>query len=499
MKRLLRLTPELAAALIGWSAIGAMIVAAVGSRLASTSGGRDGRPWILLWSLFYVPILIWSVISGQYMTGLGLLGLAAFGAGAGVVLGATAAARQLKWWIVGGLATLAIASIGVAYIQPRSLQPYEGAEVRTRVTVQGLIERVSTSQEGATAHRSWLHAGGDGYRLTGYLRAARGNSSTPSSVTITLDWPGRTIRAQTSLAPRRDWRLFQVQVSESDVGDPEFLILRLYSSEPGSVEWRSIKLEALAGPQPRAPRSARQALMTEHPVLLAHLSIVLTMALIAASGFSIPSLIGMMAATIIGLTSGTRSALAVISIWSMLVPLSQTWRPARKIAAIILIVGVGIGAALITQEARSDALSAAPSRTTIWAVALEAFVQSPILGLEGTGAHSVDYFREHTSPPASHAHNLLLQFATAYGIFGAAAIVLLMGGLLVLSYRYAGPRGIVIILPLFVLNFFDATLFDARILVATMLTMNVLAKRDRLPSHELHNRWKRTQSGGSMK
>lgn len=476
MNRLIRLTSGLAAALVGWSGIGAVAVAAVGIGL-SPSKRLDWRPWILLWSLFYAPLLIWTVISGQILTGLGLLALAVFGVVAGTALRTTAATPHLQWWLLGGLASLAIASIAASYIQPRSLRSYESAEVRTIFSPQGPIELVAANEGGASAHRSWLHAGGSGYVLSGYLRSSSGATPSPGSVTVTLDWPGRTTSAQLSLEPLPEWRPFEVRVSESESGSPEFLIMRIYFSEPGSVEWSSVRLESLSGPNPRAPRSTRQGLLSGHPVLLAHLAIVLVMALIAASGIGFVGLMGILAAVIIGFTSGTRSALAVISIWALLVPFSQTLGRTGKLLAAVLIASIGIGTAFITQEARSEALNSAPSRASIWSVAAESFRETQLLGIEGSGNHAADYFRERTSPPVSHAHNLVLQFASSYGIFGAAAILLFLAALLGLSFRLAGLRGVIITSPLFVLNFFDATLFDTRILVATMLTLAILAVR----------------------
>lgn len=476
MKRLMRLTSGLAAALIGWSAIGAVAMAAIGTVL-SPRKRLNGRPWILLWSLFYAPLLLWTVFSGQVLAGLGLLALAAMGVAAGITLRATAAIPRLQWWLFCGLASLAVASVVAAYCQPRSLQAYESAEVGTHVSTQGLIEVVAASEAGAAAHRSWLNAGGNGYALSGFLRSSAGATPSPQSVTVTLDWPGRTSRAQMSLEPLEEWQPFEIRVSEADAGSPEFLIMRLYFSDPGLVEWRSVKLNSLTGPNPRAPRATRQGLLTGHPVLLAHLAIVLTMALIAASGIGPASLMGILAATIIGFTSGTRSALAVISIWSLLVPLSRTLSTGRKLLTVVVIAGIGVGAALLTQEARSDSLSSVPSRTTIWRVALASFLETPVLGIEGTGTTAADYFAERTSPPVSHAHNLVLQFAASYGMFGAIAIVLFLTVLLGLSFHFAGVRGIIITAPLFVLNFFDATLFDTRILLAMTLTLAVLAER----------------------
>jgi len=281
--------------------------------------------------------------------------------------------------------------------------------------------------------------------------------------------------AQTTVVPTRDWTPFEVRVSEDEIANPPFLITRLYSGSPGTIEIRSLRLRSLAGPSPRTPRPARQELLSGNPVLLAHVAVALATALLAIAGLSAAGLIGILSTIFVALAAGSRGALAVVSLWSLLVLLSPTGRRTWKIAAVLIIVGLGLGAALLAQDNRSEALEAAPSRVSIWGLALNAFQTHPLFGLEGAGARTADYFQQRTSSAANHAHNLVLQYAASYGVFGALAALLVLLGILALAYRYGGSRGLVILLPLAALNMVDATLFDARILVGTSFAINALA------------------------
>lgn len=469
----------LAAALIGWSGIAAVLTATAGKALGTTLSIQGGRRWGIAWSLFLMPMVVWCVITASYTLAVQMVGQAAFGIAAGIAFFGVSARPRLAWWLIGGLASLLLVASAGAYLSSRLLQPYDDATIQTRLTAHGVAQLITSSQQGPVAHRSWLHAGGAGYRLSGYVRAGRNAASAPDGITITLDWPGRGTAAQARLVPSSNWTVFEVQANQSEIDNPEFLIARLYSSSAGTFEIRSLRLDALSGPAARTPRPSRQELLSGHPVLLAHLAVTLGAAILAISGPSAVGLLGTLLALLVALAAGSRGALAVMAIWSLLVPLATTWSKPKKLSVVIAITAIALGAGLATQEVRSAALESAPPRTRIWKTAWTAFMDHPVLGLEGDGINTIDYFQAQTSTRVSHAHNLVLHFAASYGIFGALAAALLLIAILALAIRNRGTSGVVIILPIIVLNMIDATLFDARILVATVFAISAL-QRDQM-------------------
>lgn len=481
----------LAAASVGWSGGAAFALALLATSIGWIARRSCGwslinpamvRPWLTLWSLFAAPLIVWSLIAGHYAAGLELLLQALFGAACGIVLLATAAHPRLRWWLFAGIASMVIAASISSYYTPRLLSSYENALVATRLSTHGVVQRVRSTEAGAVAHRSWLVTNRQGYILLGQLRVPSQALDNPSSLTVVLDWPGRTVRAQTSIVPTGAWTPFEIDVSGSEIGDSAFLIMRVFSDSAGTFEAKGVVLRSVAGPPPRIPRATRLELFAGDPVLLAHLAVAMATALLATTGTSLVGLGGVVGVALIAWFAQSRGALATIAIWSLLVPLTSSWGNKKKAIAAVAVVAAALGAGILIQSSRLDALQSASPRLSIWGLALEAFTSFPILGLQGEGIATLDYFKGTSLPNVTHAHNFILQSAMSYGIFGALSATILLGGLLALAYRYGHVLGLVLLLPIVILNVFDSTLLNASILVATTLAINILASRRGLTS-----------------
>lgn len=489
--KLVRFLRGLAAASVGWSGSVTFMLALLAtgidwiarpSSLSSLVKPGMVWPWLILWSLFVAPLIVWSLLAKEYSTGLELLMQALFGVACGIVLLATAAHPTLRWWIFAGIASMVIAATLSSYYTPRLLSSYESAVVVIRLSPQGLVQRVTSAGAGAVAHRAWLVSAGQGYILRGQVRVPARALDNPPSLTFALDWPGRTVRAQTSIVPTGTWTPFEIEVAGSETGNPAFFIMRIFSNSPGTFEVKGVLLRSVTGPPPRIPRATRLELLAGNPVLLAHLAVAIAAALLAATGTSLVGLGGIVGVALIAWFAQSRGALAVIAVWAFLVPLTSSWGKQKKFIVAIAIVAAVLGAGIFIQSSRLDALQSAPSRPSIWALALEAFLSFPILGLQGEGITSLDYFNGTSLPDVTHAHNFVLQFAMSYGIFGALSATILLGGILALAYRNGRVLGLVLLLPIVILNVFDSTLLNASILVATTLAINVLARRRELAS-----------------
>ena len=80
----------------------------------------------------------------------------------------------------------------------------------------------------------------------------------------------------------------------------------------------------------------------------------------------------------------------------------------------------------------------------------------------------------------THAHNVWLEFAAAYGVLGLASVTALTLGLLALAWRGGGARALAFVVGVLVMNVFDTTLVYAGVLFPLFLALGVF-RRDRAP------------------
>ena len=115
------------------------------------------------------------------------------------------------------------------------------------------------------------------------------------------------------------------------------------------------------------------------------------------------------------------------------------------------------------------------SRLEIWRVALQALLEHPWIGI---GPDFGSYWE--TAQPArrvkatTHAHNLWLAFAAAYGLPGLFAILWVTGGFLLLAWRWGRWRALALVVSILIMNLFDYTLFYSGVLFPLLLGLNAL-------------------------
>ncbi len=120
------------------------------------------------------------------------------------------------------------------------------------------------------------------------------------------------------------------------------------------------------------------------------------------------------------------------------------------------------------------------TRTQIWRVSWEGFLEHPWTGLGGNHQDFLTYWENHPNAPqqtADHAHNFWLHFAVSFGIPGLLASLWITVGLLYLAWRWGQWRGLAVVLPVFLMNIFDYTLFYSSVLFLLIFAMNTLRYR----------------------
>ncbi len=102
-------------------------------------------------------------------------------------------------------------------------------------------------------------------------------------------------------------------------------------------------------------------------------------------------------------------------------------------------------------------------RTPVWRVFVELWQTSPIIGVGGTGiSNAIE--RGSLQAWANHGHNMLLDPATRYGVFGVlalSALILVVGVVVVRSFR-RGFRDPTILFAVFIAGGISDNLVDWR-------------------------------------
>jgi hypothetical protein len=90
-------------------------------------------------------------------------------------------------------------------------------------------------------------------------------------------------------------------------------------------------------------------------------------------------------------------------------------------------------------------------------------------------------YRSSTAIPAGdsvgHAHNLGLELASLRGVFGVLVTAWVAIGLVGLAWRWAGVRGLAVLLPAAMGQLVDVTLFSSGVLVPIILALEVARRR----------------------
>jgi tetratricopeptide (TPR) repeat protein/O-antigen ligase len=122
--------------------------------------------------------------------------------------------------------------------------------------------------------------------------------------------------------------------------------------------------------------------------------------------------------------------------------LSSYWRRIRQRRGLLALMGMAIvvlgvlGALLLSRQVSHPTHgSGLTSRSHIWSVALESFMDRPLVGM-GPFTYGTAYIEDRSVPPGmllAHAHSYLLNTAAEMGLFGLAAVGLLVVALVKLG------------------------------------------------------------------
>ena len=321
----------------------------------------------------------------------------------------------------------------------------------------------------------------------------------PQGASVQFGWKGHAPEPQsgTAFVPTRDWTHYTFTTTKpASATGPLTATLRLGSGQTGNdhikavLQTRRTALFSSASPQAApqqsasqqevlrpVPVQARQSLFFGHPNLAGHTLV--TLGLVALSLVRT----GWLGALALGLAvggvwlTGSRAAWlsALVGLpWLLLLGGSKrrVWMVGGLVTLGALFLGVfglqGLG------RLRFVGVAEVVSRPQIWRVALDAFLDQPWRGL-GAGGFAANW-AVHAQPDlvVTHAHNLWLQFAAAYGFPGLVAVLWLTGGFLYLAWRWGRWRGLALVVPVFVMNIFDYTFFYSGVLFPLLLGMNAL-------------------------
>ncbi len=309
----------------------------------------------------------------------------------------------------------------------------------------------------------------------------------PQGGALQLVWGGRPeAHGGRSFMPGPEWRRLEAQLPPRPAGARAFVTAHLHTASGLTLETRNVRVtdgtgQALA----EVVSSARQTVVFGDPNLAGHTVGTLGLAVVALSSPPLGVLGG--ALTLLGLAlTGSRAALVGTLaglLWLFWLGLPKGWRR-RGFAAL------GLGGAVLVGLTWSSlaglrllTFGEAVARGDIWRAATAAFLDNPGRGL-GTGGFTA-FWDELPGTGAAgtavtHAHNVWLEFAAAYGVLGLLSAACLTLGLLVLAWRGGGARASAFVVGVLVMNVFDTTLVYAGVLFPLFLALGVF-RRDCAP------------------
>jgi hypothetical protein len=302
----------------------------------------------------------------------------------------------------------------------------------------------------------------------------------PVGVSIGLDWPGRPAELETSLRffPTIEWQRYTLKGEDDSLLAAPAVQAALQLEPELVIDVRDVQLSALPGEvaDPRAQSGyARLRLWFGQPNLAGHSILVIGLVFLSVARLSWLKWTGLLVLLVLVGLSGSRAAwlAALIALPWLLWRESRLWLLSLLIAAgLILLFGLG----------RLQGFEEVTSRPEIWQVALQAVIEHPWTGLGTEGFADYWRLRGSSAEVIPHAHNFWLDLGTSYGLLGIVAGLWIAAGLLAFAWRRGGWRGLGLVVPVLLMNLWDATLFYAGVLLPLLLGLNLLAsdcKRER--------------------
>lgn len=224
----------------------------------------------------------------------------------------------------------------------------------------------------------------------------------------------------------------------------------------------------------------RVHLLSTDPNLAAHGAVtaaLATLAIEAPSYVTVPSMVA--AAAAVALTRSRAAALGLVAGLLLMTLSLKPWRRDHPLVATLLTIGAFGAAAtgtLALFAERWPGLGHAVSRIAIWRFALSELQHHRLLGLSSQHLDFATVWAEqhpHASTPAiTHAHNLWLQFGAEFGILGLLGISLVVVTLVRLSWSRLAWRGLLLLLPVLMMNMVDVTLLYPGVLFPVLFAVN---------------------------
>ena len=306
----------------------------------------------------------------------------------------------------------------------------------------------------------------------------------PQGGAAQLVWGGRPeAHGGRSFMPGPEWQRLEVNLPPRPAGAPTFVTAHLHTASGLTLETRNVRAtddtgQALA----ETLSSARQTVVFGDPNLAGHTVGTLGLAVVALSSPPLGVLGG--ALTLLGLAlTGSRAALVGTLagfLWLFWLGLPKGWRR-RGFAALGLggVVLVGLTWSSLS-GLRLLTFGEAVARGDIWRAAAAAFLENPGRGLGAGGFAAFWNEAAGADTAVTHAHNVWLEFAAAYGVLGLASVTALTLGFALLAWRGGGARALAFVVGVLVMNVFDTTLVYAGVLFPLFLALGAF-RRDRAP------------------
>ncbi|CAN5905260.1 hypothetical protein BH24DEI2_BH24DEI2_03990 [soil metagenome] len=309
-----------------------------------------------------------------------------------------------------------------------------------------------------------------------------------AAVSLALVWDGKNVEPQAGwgLLPTSAWQTFDFLLAPP-AGASLRALLSVGSSQSKdvAVEVRNTRLSDrrghLVAPVPTFPRAQ---LWFSHPNLAAHTLLAFSLAtLTTLSSPALTLVVSGGAALSVFLIRSRAAGLALVlgAGWFSLLayPFKARSRVVLFLAAAVLLVSA-LTFTSSTFRSRVFFERTGTNRPEIWRVAWQAFLEHPLTGLGPTSFST--YWQAtyvgNSQEIVPHAHNLWLQFAALYGLPGLIAILWLTGGFLYLAWTWGRWRGLALVVPIFIMNLFDYTLFYSGVLFPLILGMNALRQKE---------------------
>jgi len=297
------------------------------------------------------------------------------------------------------------------------------------------------------------------------------------SVSIGFETSGDSRPKPVEILPlTSEWQKFTLFVSDLKGSKQITAHLSVGSSqaEQITIALRNTRFRTSYGQRLKPSLTHKRAqLWFSHPNLAAHT--VLSVGLVALSvSRSTRSLLLIYGVTgVLLLSTGSRAALLAFAL-GMTGYLWLSYRKKRWVATLVLVsLAAGAGLSLTDQFDTGLLSREGASRFEIWRLAGEAFLNEPWRGVDFPTYWQTAYQGASTEL-VTHAHNLWLHFASSYGSLGLIAILWLTVGFFYIAWIWGRWRGLALVIPIFIMNLFDVTLFHTGVLLPLIFGLNVL-------------------------